>query len=93
MSRVDQRGAAAPLAAAFEAPGLGAGWWTAFRRRLRLARQVLALMDEVRRERRAMAALSYRDFGDMGIDQGTALAESERSMFDLPADRLREALR
>lgn len=52
--------------------------------------KTLELMDQVRRERRALAQLSDSDFRDMGLDRATALNESARSYFDLPATRLKQ---
>lgn len=50
---------------------------------------LLALAIEVRRERRMLATLDDRRLADVGFDRGRAQAETQRSFWDLPLDRLR----
>jgi uncharacterized protein YjiS (DUF1127 family) len=49
----------------------------------------LGLALQVRRERRLLASLDERTLKDLGFNRGAASAESDRSFWDLPADRLR----
>jgi len=62
------------------------------RRMLRFAWRAwlaLELALQVRRERRLLAALDDRALKDIGFSRGDAYAESSRSFWDVPPDRLR----
>lgn len=52
--------------------------------------QALCLADQIRSERRLLASLDDRALQDIGIDRASALHESARGYFDLPAHRLRD---
>jgi uncharacterized protein YjiS (DUF1127 family) len=49
---------------------------------------VLEIALEVRRERRMLLGMDDRALKDIGFNRGDAYAESRRSLWDIPPDRL-----
>lgn len=55
---------------------------------VRLAVNYLYLCFQIRRERKILAKLMYRELQDIKISSNDAHVESRRSFFDVPVDRL-----
>ncbi len=64
--------------------------WPGFRQFAQKLARTLAVMDEIRLERKMLARLDDRALQDIGIDRATAIDESARGWFDIPTQRLRD---
>lgn len=64
--------------------------WPGFRQVAQKLARTLAVMDEIRLERKMLARLDDRALQDIGIDRATAFDESARGWFDIPTQRLRD---